>query len=389
MKKVTGLFRRGGSYYLKVVLPQNHPLKHRYKNGRYVVTVGQCSLAEANHRGIVKRAELLFGFTPPAPADAPIRLRTIFERWCKSAVRSQDTVAAMERSVRLYETILLDRDIQLLTRHDGDTFRSWLVEQTTTTKTARDRLNWVKTLLKYATQDLELLPKNPWSGLEIKTQTTLVRRPWDKDHLTRLFSHEIWQNGVMPTLKIAGGEAAYWIPLLALYSGARLSEICQLELSDIQTIDGVAVMKITDNGENQSVKSFAGHRVIPVHSRLLGLGFMNYVLSQPGPALWGKLPKRNGKAGGFFSQFFSSLRKSLAIPSDIVFHSFRHTFRTALAEKGISEQIIDRLLGHETPGSVGAKVYTHLSVKTLQDSIETIGETFDLNLPEFFNLQKL
>lgn len=57
VRKVTGLFRRGGSYYLKVVLPQNHPLKHRYRNGRYVVTLGQCSFIEANHTGTVKRAE--------------------------------------------------------------------------------------------------------------------------------------------------------------------------------------------------------------------------------------------------------------------------------------------------------------------------------------------
>lgn len=387
MRKVTGLFRRGGSYYLKVVLPQNHPLKHRYKNGRHVVTLGQCSFIEANQRGTVKRAELLYGFNPEsAPTARPVRLRTVYERWCRAAIRSEDTAAAMERSVRLYETVLSDRDIQTLTRHDGDTFRSWLVEQATTTKTARDRLNWLKTLLKYASQDLELIPKNPWVGLEIKTQTTLVRSPWDKDHLTRLFSHDIWQKGVMPTIKLAGGQAAYWIPLIALYSGARLSEICQLEIKNIQTIDGVPVLKITDNGEGQSVKSAAGHRVIPIHSKLLELGFMNFVESQTGTALWEKLPKRDGKAGGFFSQFFSSLRKSLGIPPNIVFHSFRHTFRSALAEKGISELIIDRLLGHETPGSVGAKVYTHISVTTLKDATEEIGDILDLKIPALFSL---
>ena len=386
VRKVTGLFRRGGSYYLKVVLPQNHPLKHRYRNGRYVVTLGQCSFIEANHTGTVKRAELLYGFNPEtAPTDPPVRLRTVYERWCKSAVRSDDTAAAMERSVRLYENVLGDLDIQSLSRHDGDTFRSWLISQATTTKTARDRLNWVKTLLKYAAQDLELIPKNPWLGLEIKTKTTLVRRPWDKQHLTLLFSHDIWQKGVMPTIKLAGGEAAYWIPLLALYTGARLSEICQLEIKNIQTVDGIAVLKITDSGEGQSVKSAAGHRVIPIHSKLLELGFMNYVQSQTEPALWGKLLKRDGKAGGFFSQFFSGLRKSLGIPPDIVFHSFRHTFRSALAEKGISELIIDRLLGHETPGSVGAKVYTHISVTTLKEATEVMSDVLDFEIPAFFN----
>jgi len=280
----------------------------------------------------------------------------------------------MARSLRLFETVLGDRDIQSITRQDGDTFRSWLTAQSTTTKTARDRLNWIKSLLKYASQDLELITKNPWTGLEIKTKTTLTRRPWDREHLTLLFSHEIWQKGAIPTVKFAGGICAYWIPLLALYTGARLSEICQLEVKNIQEIDGLAVIKITDTGEGQSVKSNAGHRIIPIHSKLIELGFMNYVQSQSGSLLWQDLPRRDGKAGGFFSRFFGDLRKRLAIPADIVFHSFRHTFRSTLAERGISELIIDQLLGHETSGSVGAKVYTHLSLAKLKEAVEAFDD---------------
>lgn len=375
MRHVTGLFRRGGSYYLRVVLPQNHPLTSRYRNGRYVVSLGQCTIAEANRRGAVKRAEVLYGYKPEAVPPAPsIKLRTVYERWCKSTVRSEDSVAAVTRSLRLFETVLGNRDVLSITRQDGDTFRSWLTEQATTTKTARDRLNWVKTLLKYASQDLELIPKNPWVGLEIKTKTTLIRRPWDKEHLTRLFSHDIWQKGAIPKIKIAGGIGAYWIPLVALYTGARLSEICQLEVKNIQEIDGLAVIKITDSGEDQRVKSDAGHRLIPIHSKLIELGFMNYVQAQSGTSLWSDLPRRNGRAGGFFSQYFSDLRNRLAIPADIVFHSFRHTFRSALADKGISELVIDRLLGHEISGSVGAKVYTHVSLSSLKEAVEAIDD---------------
>lgn len=374
MRHATGLFRRGGSYYVRVILPPDHPLKARYRNGRYVVTLGQCSFPEANRRAALKRAELLYGFKPVAQATEPVRLKAVYERWCKAAARSDDTVAAVARSLRLFETVLGDRDIQSITRQDGDTFRSWLTEQATTTKTARDRLNWIKTLLKYASQDLELITKNPWTGLEIKTKTTLARRPWDQEHLTRLFSHDIWQKGILPKVKIAGGISSYWIPLLALYTGARLSEICQLEVQNIQQIDGLTIIKITDAGEGQRVKSDAGNRIIPIHSKLIGLGFMDYVRAQSETALWSDLPRRNGKAGGFFSQFFGYLRKDLCIPPDIVFHSFRHTFRSALAEKGISELIIDRLLGHEASGSVGAKVYTHVSLATLKQGIEAMDD---------------
>lgn len=354
-----------------------------------MVSLGQCTIAEANRRGALKRAELLYGFKPTEAPTAPsIKLRTVYERWCKSAVRTEDSVAAVTRSLRLFESVLGDRDIQSITRQDGDTFRAWLTEQATATKTARDRLNWVKTLLKYASQDLELIPKNPWVGLEIKTKTTLIRRPWDKEHLTRLFSHEIWQQGAIPKIKIAGGISAYWIPLLALYTGARLSEICQLEVKNIQEIDGLAVIKITDTGEDQRVKSDAGHRIIPIHSKLIELGFMNYVQMQSGISLWSDLRRRSGRAGGFFSQYFSRLRDSLGIPSDIVFHSFRHTFRSALAERGVAELIIDRLLGHEISGSVGAKVYTHVSLATLKEAVEAIDDPLTSTLLTIYKHEK-
>jgi len=314
-------------------------------------------------------------FKPTAtPAALSIKLRAVYERWLQSAVRSDDSAAAVARSLRLFESVLGDRDIQSITRQDGDTFRSWLTAQETAPKTARDRLNWIKTLLKYASQDLELIPKNPWVGLEIKTKTTLIRRPWDKEHLTRLFSHGIWQKGDIPKLRISGGIGAYWIPLLALYTGARLSEICQLEVNNVQEIEGVAVIKITDIGDDQRVKSNAAHRIIPIHSKLMELGFMNYVQAQSGTMLWNDLRRRNGRAGGFFSQYFSSLRDSLGIPSDIVFHSFRHTFRSSLAERGVSELIMDRLLGHEVSGSVGAKVYTHVSLSALKEAVEAFGD---------------
>ena len=38
------------------------------------------------------------------------------------------------------------------------------------------------------------------------------------------------------------------MPLVALYSGARLNEICQLATDDVQTMDGVQVIVIRAGG---------------------------------------------------------------------------------------------------------------------------------------------
>lgn len=59
MTRLTGLFQRGGSYYLRILLPQQHPLKAMYRNGRLVQTLGPCSHREAVIKGTIKRAEVL------------------------------------------------------------------------------------------------------------------------------------------------------------------------------------------------------------------------------------------------------------------------------------------------------------------------------------------
>jgi site-specific recombinase XerD len=47
--------------------------------------------------------------------------------------------------------------------------------------------------------------------------------------------------------------------------------------------------------------------------------------------------------------------------------------RTLLVEAEVNEAVIDTLLGHETKGSTGAKVYTHTSATQLKKAVERIA----------------
>ena len=66
-----------------------------------------------------------------------------------------------------------------------------------------------------------------------------------------------------------GVSSRFWAPLIALYSGMRLEEICQLHLSDIVKVDGVLCFSINEesggSGYVKHVKSSAGIRKVPVH----------------------------------------------------------------------------------------------------------------------------
>jgi len=395
MAKLTGLFERGGAYYIRVVLPLHHPLLDRYKSGKVVSSLGRCSHREAIRLGTIKRAEILWGesFHPKriyistdinrcqgaTPDTAkPVLLRDVYDLWVQASRRTADSIAACNRAVKLFEQQTHNPPLNQVTRSLGNEFRSFLQTLPTTPKTARDRLNWIKSLLKYAAQDLELIPKSPWVGLDIKSKTTASRQVWSTDWLQKLLSHAIWQDGQLPKDKKAGGLAAYWIPLLALYTGARCSELCQLLVQDIDTTGHVPLLKITDQGEGQHVKTTASVRTIPIHSELIRLGFLEYASSLKSNSLWPDLPLRDGKPGSFFSQWFGSFRRSLDVPDTLVFHSFRHTVRSSLTRSNVPEPIIDRLLGHESQGSIGARVYTHPQIEQLTQAIETL-ET--LNLP--------
>jgi integrase len=385
MAGLTGLFRRGTTYYMRVVLPLDHPLRAERPTGRIVISLGSSNYREALSKGYAKRAEILAGTiyetVPTASSLAPrihnlvsptLTLQELHLRWQASKHTSEDSSRACLRAINLFEEFSGAIKLHQINRDIGDKFRSWLQQQPTSSKTARDRLVWLKSLLNYACDDLEVIPKNPWRGLDIKAHTEAPRQPWSDESLTKLFSHPIWTEGLIPKDNKAGGWVAYWIPLLGLYSGARCSELCQLRTDDIKKESGVWKMQIHDGDPTQRIKTNAARRSIPIHSELLRLGFIQYWESIEKGSLWPKLPQREGKAGGYFSQFFGELRAELGIPSSMSFHSFRHSVRTNLVCAGVAESVVDKLLGHISTGSVGSKVYTHLSIQKLQESINCL-----------------
>jgi integrase len=382
-----GIFLRSNNYYLRVVLPKDHPLNAQYKSGKIVIRIAGTTFREAQLNATLKRAEILSNqFVIPKakkrdqnkPLTSKCYLSDIFNRWKESQLRSHDSINACQRSLTLYEEYTLNPHIKDLTRAQGDGFRGWLQhpDRKTSSKTARDRLTWIKSLLNYAAIDLELLNKNPWHGINLKYSTTQKRRPWKEDELNVLLGSDLFTKRQPPKDWRAGEIAAFWVPLLGLYTGARLTELIQLRTSDIKAEGNINYIEITNEGANQQVKTDASIRKIPIHSKLIALGFLEYAneLNREGcDSLWPKLPFRKHNAGGYFSNWFGEYRRSLELEGYPDFHCFRHTVRTKLLEAEIREHTIDMLLGHQVKGSTGARVYSHRTISMLKDAIECLA----------------
>ncbi|MCQ0990072.1 site-specific integrase [Jiella marina] len=148
-----------------------------------------------------------------------------------------------------------------------------------------------------------------------------------------------------------------WGPLIGLYTGARLNEIAQIYLDDIkQDADGRWYFDINDLGDGTHLKTQAAKRLVPVHSALIRLGFIEHVqkLRQDGHTkLFDEFtycPKNGwGRTLGrwFNDRFLVELQ--IKRPG-LVFHSFRHTVITALAQADVADPIIKAIVGHAQQG---------------------------------------
>ena len=145
----------------------------------------------------------------------------------------------------------------------------------------------------------------------------------------------------------------YWIPLIGLYSGARLGEIAQLLTGDLRQIHGTSVFHITREGSpRKSVKTAGSERIIPVHSVLVRLGLLKYHAAMMASGKENLFPEIKPDGRGFMSgnpsAFFNGYFAAIGVKKDkrVNFHSFRHGIADAFREAGYLDEQFGMLLGH-------------------------------------------
>src|SRR5690606_39520942 len=77
-----------------------------------------------------------------------------------------------------------------------------------------------------------------------------------------------------------------WIPLVAMFTGARAGEIAQLRVCDVRNERGTWFVHMIEDAKAGLAVKNRKRRVAPVHSKLVGLGFIAFV------------ERRRGEAGG-------------------------------------------------------------------------------------------
>ncbi|MCW2286755.1 integrase [Rhodoblastus acidophilus] len=261
--------------------------------------------------------------------------------------------------------------------------------------TVNGYLNKLSALFNWAENEGYIL-KNPARGLRVvdPVRKKDKRLPFTNEQLTRIFHAPLYtgcmddEAGYAHPGKCKPRRGRFWVPLIGLFSGMRLNEICQLEIADIKKIDGVECFVVTSETRSGTIdkklKTENAERFIPIHPTLIEIGILDYVNSRRTSGRGKLFSDLSIASTGYYSDNFSKwfanfLDKAGAKAPRTSFHSFRHNFRDALREGKVRKDVAYALGGwanENGDGDATAENYGRgFSVSVLREAISKI--TYD------------
>ena len=250
-------------------------------------------------------------------------------------------------------------------------------------------MNKLSTLFNWAVKE-EMLTRNPARGLKIADGTAAreKRRPFSVQQLQRIVDAPIYcgcvddERGYAVMGKEKPRRSRFWIPLIGLFAGMRLNEICQLHTADVRKLDGIWCFVVTGQGEEKRLKTASSERVVPVRPALMNMGFLEYVEDRRRAGDIRLFPELRvdafGLHSGRFSRWFARFLETCDAAADrTCFHSFRHSFRDDMREAKVDREVVLALGGWASSGFAGRVVADQygqgFSYSLLADAIAKIS----------------
>ena len=211
----------------------------------------------------------------------------------------------------------------------------------------------------------ELTPvkDNPVKGLWIAVDADLdiaeggsqERAMWSEEQLRALLSSPLFLGCRSPSRRHKPGplvirDALYWVVLIAILSGMRREEICQLRVRHVVTDEATGIVYFDLKAFGLKLKNRESRRWVPLHDDLIGLGFLKDRVE--GRPLDDQLfPELEGQDnfGDKLGKQFTRYRKNLSIYENLLdLHSFRHTVSTLLMNASVPQAHAEEITGHRS-----------------------------------------
>ncbi|WP_394704517.1 DUF6538 domain-containing protein [uncultured Cohaesibacter sp.] len=375
-------------------------------------------------KAIAERAEGEVIETPPMPAvdkepfaqSSVILLSDAVRDWAAEKAKTS-WVAKTEREHRVWmqhfiETVG-DRPLNEYTKADARSFKAVLM-QTPANCNMHKQLQGIKKLSEAAEKASKLglppmsernvnkllgfvgsfwawaegqydeVPANLFKGLKLKINKRArdERDPFTIDELNAIFSAPLYTGCESVRKWAKAGDliprdaGIFWVPLISLFSGARMGEIIQLRVEDVKEEGGILYLNVNADEEDQHLKNLNSWRSIPVHPKLVEIGFRDLIKARRAAKVDRLFPDlKKGKDGYYsspFSKHFNRFLRSVGAKRDKTsFHSFRHNFEDACRDCGVTKELMDALQGHGESG-MSARYGKGFSLQRLDEAMRKV-----------------
>ena len=214
-------------------------------------------------------------------------------------------------------------------------------------------INRVRAFFKWLKNNFsEYVPQNHFDGLSI--QEKKFDKPRDiftNKELHKIFDTTPFLNNTIRNPHRRNKLASYFVPIIAIHTGMRLEEICQLRLEDVYKEGTVDIIRVTISKETK-LKTVTSQRIVPIHENLKRVGFLeycNYMKKQKKERVFWDLTKSRDGYGRNIGRYFMEYLRKVGVYEfqSKVFHSLRHTFITNLLQNGVREEVVNGISGHK------------------------------------------
>jgi integrase len=305
-----------------------------------------------------------------AAADLPsVTLDDLFRRWEEEAEPSASTLSTWRGVVRNLTAYLGPKanDIRSVSSDDIVAWKDELVRSGKSAKTiGNGYLACARVLFRFAIAN-KLADHDPVEGVKVARKAKAGKKMlgYDNAEVAR----------ILELASAAPEPWKRWLPWLAAATGSRIGEVAQLHGSHVLERDGVQVVRIAPAVDGGSIKNAESERYVPIHSKLIADGFLDFVKERgSGPLFYNRTsgdPKRKHASKGLSNRLAAWIRTNgFTDPRKAPNHALRHWFKSEAARIGVPDSVADAIQGHSDGRA--ATGYRHISLEVMSNAIESM-----------------